>query len=184
MIEQHEEQTFVEQVEADPRGRAELAIAEAQLRIEELLQEAVRLAGPIDYAKVAASLGVPAERAQRILEGEDELRFESFVRYLSVLGRKAEISLDAEPTGIVLVDHFEQAGSSSRGTSMIEWDRRITDIEVEALENPRYTGTTWNVSGMSFELDSRDSHGWKSYRRDAVSRGKHVDSVQKASLDA
>lgn len=184
MTEQPEEQTFVDQVEADPRGRAELAIAEAQLQLEALLDEAVRHAGHIDHAKIAASLGVTAERAQRILDGEDELRFESFVRYLSVLGRKARISLDKEPDAIVLVDHFEQVGASSSGTSMIEWDRRTTDIEVEALEEPRYLGTTWNVSGMSFELDRHGSSGWKSYRRHPVSRGKHVESPQKAIVDA
>ncbi|NII42142.1 plasmid maintenance system antidote protein VapI [Curtobacterium flaccumfaciens] len=190
MTEQHDDLTFVEQIEADPRGRAELAVAEAQLRIEELLQEAVDGLDNINHSAVAEALGVPVDRVVRVLEGDDPLRFESFIRYLSVLGRSARISLTAasattlpSPPGILAIDHFEQIGASSHGVSTIEWDRRVTDFEVEAIEPPRYTGTSWSLEGMRHSGEPRASRFINTYRLGEAAKGKHVGtSSRKAEI--
>lgn len=168
MTEQHDDLSFMDQVEADPRGRAEMAVADAQLQLEALFEQAVEEAGEVNERSIADALGVPVERVQRILTGEDPLRFESFIRYLSTLGRTAKISLTThESSHERIVDHFEQLGASPNGITTITWHRETPDYEAEAIEAPRHTGSTWTTEkGVEIELVPAYSLG-KSYQLSA-----------------
>lgn len=152
MIEQSDPYDVVGEMNKDPRTRLELAVAEVQLRLEQLLEDAVDNVSPIDIDSFAATLDVDRDRVLRVLDGTDPLRLESFVRYTTLLGFTAHIAL--EPSDDVaqavapVVDHFTQVGADSEGTSSIMWQRAAMSLDVEPLSDLRYEHTT--IGGLSF----------------------------------
>jgi hypothetical protein len=175
MTEQPEGMTFIEQIEADPRGAAEFAVADAQLRLEELLDHAIRDASGIDIGSIAETLRVSPERVKRILEGEDPLRFESFIRYLSAIGRTVRIdlvpkALDFTPA---LVDHFEQLGATIAGPKKILWHREVEEIELEPMESMRYVGTS-DIKTGTMSYDENRVRFTEDYRLGGESEGRHA----------
>ncbi|WP_146240654.1 hypothetical protein [Curtobacterium sp. MCPF17_011] len=176
MTEQHEGASFVEQIESDPRGRAELALAEAQLKLEELFERVINDSGALDYAGIAKTLGVPVDRVQRVFSGEDTLRFEAFVRYLSLLGRSVKIELVAKRDPYCsVVDHFEQVGASPAGVTSVHWHREAADPALEAIGPLRYTGTHEPSTGISYYDVARIRFSADAYQLGTDAVGRHSD---------
>lgn len=88
------EVSLVDQLLANPQANRELAVAEFTQTMESLLEQAFHSRPDITMADIAHELGVTESRVARIFEGEDILRFETFVRYLHVLGFRPSVTIE------------------------------------------------------------------------------------------
>lgn len=145
------------EIAQDPTLQLDLAVAEVQLRLEQLLEEAVDNAEPFDIDTLAETLGVDSDRVNRILDGTDPLKLESFVRYTTLLGFTAHVSLAPKQpiaqADMAVVDHFSQVGADASGVSPVLWRREATSVDVEPLSDLQYEGTT--IDGKSVFDSSR-----------------------------
>jgi plasmid maintenance system antidote protein VapI len=145
------------EIAQDPTLQLDLAVAEVQLRLEQLLEEAVDNAEPFDVDTLAETLGVDADRVNRILDGTDLLKLESFVRYTRLLGFTAHVSLaPTEPVALAdraVIDHFSQVGADASGVSPVLWRREAASLDVEPMSDLQYERTT--IGGITFVDASR-----------------------------
>jgi hypothetical protein len=88
-----ERTSLVDQMRADPRGRAELALASFENALESLFFEALATKPDVSEADAARIMGVPSERVHDLWDGAADFRPEAVIRYLSLLGFTATVAL-------------------------------------------------------------------------------------------
>lgn len=146
MTEQHDSYDLEGEIASNPRLEAELAVAEMQLRMEQLLEQAVDAAASVDFERIAEVLEVSVDRVARVLDGIDAPRLESFVRYVTLLGFTPELRLaatsNAAGSNSGVVDHYSQVGANDSGTFSIQWHREAPSLDVEGMSELTYEGTT------------------------------------------
>ncbi|MBT1634364.1 helix-turn-helix domain-containing protein [Clavibacter michiganensis] len=91
----YQPESYFEEFEHDPRGRAELSLTRFEDRIHVLLRSAFAARVDISSEDLGNAMGVPTSRVQDLLNGEDVLRAEAFIRYASLLGYVPQIELHA-----------------------------------------------------------------------------------------
>jgi plasmid maintenance system antidote protein VapI len=126
MTDQHE--SYYDQVNADPRGHAELTLAHFADRLEELFHAAFAARPDVTAADLADAMGVPSERVESLLSGDSDLRTEAFVRYTALLGyvpsielhptdeRAVDLALPAPPAPGSIREHYNRVLLSEAGT--------------------------------------------------------------------
>jgi plasmid maintenance system antidote protein VapI len=148
----------LEELQNAPRSRAELAVAEFQLRMEELLEQAVDSISHLDVAFIAHTLDVDEARVERVLDGTDRLKAESFIRYASLLGFSPQLGLvrtdaaagdDMPPDAAIgqsvrheFTHHYKQLGATTQGLSTIVWQQHTTSLDTIPLTPIEYERTT------------------------------------------
>jgi hypothetical protein len=95
MNQEDTEISLLDQLLADPAASRELAVADFTITMEGLLYQAFEARPDVTVSDLARAVGVTESRVVRILEGDDVLRFETFVRYLHVLGFKPDLTMES-----------------------------------------------------------------------------------------
>ncbi|WP_139195164.1 hypothetical protein [Curtobacterium sp. MCBA15_001] len=157
MTEQPE--SLVDQINQDPAGRAELALATYELRVEELFQALFEDATDRKISEVATALGAPAERLSALIEDSSQVNSQAFVRYASVCGYRPVLNLvpisevDA-PLPIAYmdfdasrVDIYRQRVVSQSGVFDVRWNRLAPIDEFVALEDMQHELTLNSTNG-------------------------------------
>jgi hypothetical protein len=167
MIEQHREQSLMDEILADPRGRAEMALADLELRMSTLLTTAFRLRGDVEAQGIADIFEIPVERVEVFLEGDESLPAEVFARYVRVLGYVPVLNLMAvdddapelpdylgEHWRGAIVDTYVQIGASSDGSHPVTVDAHRPHARVESIGDPVYV-SSYDVRSRTRFHDSR-----------------------------
>jgi len=85
--------SLIEQYEATPEGRLDLAAARASIKVLALLNKAFDRSG-LTQEELSEKLGVTAGRVSQVLNGDGNYTVATIAKFLAVMGEELVVNLD------------------------------------------------------------------------------------------
>lgn len=156
--------SMVDEFMSTPRGRAELAAAEAALEAQALIERAFQ-ASPLSARDVATALGVTEGRISQLRHGDGNLRLSTLAKLMSVLDQPLSLHTGSAVSG----RGHGGADDHDLATSRF-WVQRFVDSD--GVHECTYEGPSSPTSitpiGEPEERSQRRDAAWTRYAKHAV----------------
>ncbi|WP_147918114.1 helix-turn-helix domain-containing protein [Ruania zhangjianzhongii] len=167
--------SMLDELVSTPRGRAELAAAEAALRAQALIEQAFEETA-LSARDVANALGVTEGRVSQLRHGDGNVRLSTLAKLMSVLDQN--LALEAHHTAS---ERGQQVADERDDATSKFWVQRF--VGIDGVHEATYEGPSSPTSvtpiGEPEERSRRRDAAWSRYAKHAVAARSQTQQPQR-----